>query len=146
MTYTVNLTPVAVEDIQTAMDYYNSRSPNLGYRFTDEVENSLQAIVKLPEAYGYRYKNVRAKLFLPLAVFPFANCDTGQRRNTNLVWCDAAPIFVGRNQYLIASAIKTTVRNSKKSAITLTVQKSVHRQRAFPSCGSEPDQAVQRDA
>jgi plasmid stabilization system protein ParE len=68
MTYTINLTPPAVEDIQTAMDYYNSRSPNLGYRFTDEVDNSLQAIAKLPEAYGYRYKNVRAKL---LYKFPF---------------------------------------------------------------------------
>ena len=68
MPYTINLTPAAVEDIQTAMDYYNSRSPNLGYRFTDEVDNSLQAIAKMPEAYGYRYKNVRAKL---LYKFPF---------------------------------------------------------------------------
>jgi toxin ParE1/3/4 len=68
MTYTINLTPPAIEDIQTAMDYYNSHSPNLGYRFTDEVDNSLQAIAKLPEAYGYRYKNVRAKL---LYKFPF---------------------------------------------------------------------------
>lgn len=68
MPYTINLTPTAVEDIQTAMDYYNSRSPNLGFRFTDEVDNSLQAIAKMPEAYGYRYKNVRAKL---LYKFPF---------------------------------------------------------------------------
>lgn len=50
------------------MDYYNSRSPNLGYRFTDEVDNSLQAIAKMPQAYGYRHKNVRAKL---LYKFPF---------------------------------------------------------------------------
>lgn len=68
MPYSINLTPAAVEDIQTAMDYYNSRSVNLGFRFTDEVDNSLQAIAKMPEAYGYRYKNVRAKL---LYKFPF---------------------------------------------------------------------------
>ena len=68
MPFTINLTPAAVDDIQTAMEYYNSRSPNLGYRFTDEVDNSLQAIAKMPEAYGYRYKNVRGKL---LYKFPF---------------------------------------------------------------------------
>jgi toxin ParE1/3/4 len=75
--YTINLTPAAVEDIQTAMDYYNSRSLKLGYRFTDEVDNSLQAIAELPQAYGYRYKNVRAKLLykFPFLVFFIINDD-----------------------------------------------------------------------
>ncbi|MEP7111232.1 MAG: type II toxin-antitoxin system RelE/ParE family toxin [Ferruginibacter sp.] len=62
------MTPAAIEDIQTAMDYYNSRSLNLGFRFADEVDNSLKAIAKMPAAYGYRFKNVRAKL---LYKFPF---------------------------------------------------------------------------
>ena len=66
--YTINLTPAAVDDIQAAMDYYNSRSANLGFRFTDEVDSSLLAIATMPKAYGYRYKNVRAKL---LYKFPF---------------------------------------------------------------------------
>jgi toxin ParE1/3/4 len=68
MPYTINLTPSGVEDIQSAVDYYNSRSANLGFRFADEVDNSLLAIAKMPEAYSYRYKNVRAKL---LYKFPF---------------------------------------------------------------------------
>ena len=77
MTYTINLTPPAIEDIQTAMDYYNGRSPNLGYRFTDEVDNSLKAIAEMPQAYGYRYKNVRAKLLykFPFLVFFIINDD-----------------------------------------------------------------------
>ena len=68
MPYTINLTPAAVNDIPDGLDYYNSRSANLGFRFADEVDNALQAIAKMPAAYGYRYKNVRAKL---LYKFPF---------------------------------------------------------------------------
>ena len=68
MPHTISLTPAAVEDIQAAMDYYNSRSENLGFRFTDKVDSALQSIAKIPAAYGYRYKNVRAKL---LYKFPF---------------------------------------------------------------------------
>ena len=48
MPHTISLTPAAVEDIQAAMDYYNSRSENLGFRFTDEVDNALQSIAKYP--------------------------------------------------------------------------------------------------
>lgn len=62
MIYSINITPTALEDIQSGIDYYNSRSADLGFRFADEVDNSLQAIVKMPAAYSYRYKNVRAKL------------------------------------------------------------------------------------
>jgi toxin ParE1/3/4 len=68
MQYTINLTPAALEDIQDGLDYYNSCSANLGFRFADEVDSSLQAIAKMPTAYGCRYKNVRAKL---LYKFPF---------------------------------------------------------------------------
>ena len=68
MPHSINLTPASIEDLQSAMDYYNSRSTNLGFRFTNEVDRSLQAIVKMPFAYGYRHKNVRAKL---LNRFPF---------------------------------------------------------------------------
>lgn len=68
MPHIINLTPAAIEDIQFAMDFYNSCSANLGYRFTDEVDSSIKAIAKMPKAYGFRYKNVRAKL---LYKFPF---------------------------------------------------------------------------
>ena len=66
--FSINITPVALEDLQSGVDYYNSRSLNLGFRFADEVERSLQFIAQMPEAYSYRYKNVRAKL---LYKFPY---------------------------------------------------------------------------
>ena len=66
--YTVNLTIAAIEDVQGAMDYYNSCATGLGFRFTDEVNSSLQAIANMPKAYGYKYKNIRGKL---LYKFPF---------------------------------------------------------------------------
>lgn len=66
--YIIHLTVSAIEDVQVAMEYYNSSAPNLGFRFTDEVDSSLQAIAKMPMAYGYRYKNIKAKL---LYKFPF---------------------------------------------------------------------------
>lgn len=53
--YTINLTPSAIDDIQSAVDYYNSRSANLGFRFYDEVDFSLQDIANMPATYGYRY-------------------------------------------------------------------------------------------
>ena len=68
MFYKANLTPAAVEDIQLAFEFYNHRSHNLGYRFANEVDNSLKSIIKMPQAYAFRYKNVRAKL---LSGFPF---------------------------------------------------------------------------
>jgi toxin ParE1/3/4 len=66
--YHINITPAALDDIQDGLVYYNSKAANLGFRFADEVDNSLQAIAKMPAVYGYRYKNVRAKL---LYKFPF---------------------------------------------------------------------------
>ncbi len=46
----INITPPALADIQNGVDYYNSHSPNLGFRFADEVDNSLHAIAKMPLA------------------------------------------------------------------------------------------------
>ena len=68
MLFTINITPTALEDIELAFDYYNSSSQNLGFRFVEELDNSLQFIAALPESYGYRYENVRVKL---LTNFPF---------------------------------------------------------------------------
>lgn len=68
MQYSVNLSLTAIEDIQLAVDYYNSQSAKLGLKFSDEVDNSMEAIARMPTAYSYRYKNVRAKL---LYKFPF---------------------------------------------------------------------------
>ncbi len=68
MIYTINITPAAIDDIQKGLSYYNSRAVNLGFAFTNEVDSSLKAIAKMPTAYGYRYKNIRAKL---VSRFPY---------------------------------------------------------------------------
>lgn len=68
MVYTINITAAAINDINDGLNYYNSLAENLGFRFTDEVDSSLKAIAKMPAAYGYRYKNIRAKL---VGRFPF---------------------------------------------------------------------------
>lgn len=61
MIYSINLTPTAIADIQDGLEFYNSRAANLGFRFADEVNAALQDIATMPNAYGYRYKNVRGK-------------------------------------------------------------------------------------
>jgi plasmid stabilization system protein ParE len=68
MEFTIKLTLAAIDDIQSAVDYYNEKSPDLGFKFADELDHSLQAVARMPNAYSYRYKNVRAKL---LNKFPY---------------------------------------------------------------------------
>jgi len=41
MIYRINITPSALNDIQDGLEYYNSKAANLGFRFADEVDNSL---------------------------------------------------------------------------------------------------------
>ena len=61
MSYSINLTASAINDIQDGLLFYNSRSANLGYRFTEEIDIALQEISFMPNAYGYRYKRVKGK-------------------------------------------------------------------------------------
>lgn len=44
MPYTVYITPTAIEDIEEALKYYNSKVNNLGFKFTKNVENNLYSI------------------------------------------------------------------------------------------------------
>ena len=76
MVYRVTITPTALNDIQEALDYYNAISPNLGYRITDEIDASMKNISKMPLAYSFRYKNVRAKLLVKFPYLIFFICDT----------------------------------------------------------------------
>ena len=68
MTYNILITPTALLDISEAIDYYNTKAHNLGYKFADDLENNLRQIAVMPKAYSIRYKNVRGKL---LKKFPF---------------------------------------------------------------------------
>ncbi len=62
MVYSSYLTPTALNDIDSAVNYYNDKVTDLGFRFADEVDISLQAIALQPNAYTERYKEVRGKL------------------------------------------------------------------------------------
>ena len=68
MAYTLYITPTAIKDIEEALEYYNSKVSDLGFRLTDDVEYNLDSISQNPYAFAERYKNVRGKL---LKKFPY---------------------------------------------------------------------------
>ncbi len=68
MNYTVSITPTALLDIAAAIEYYNLKANDLGFKFADDVENNINEIVLLPKGYSIKYKDVRGKV---LKKFPF---------------------------------------------------------------------------
>ncbi len=68
MPYSIFITPAATDDIAVAIEYYNTLSPDLGYRFADQVTNYFDRIAALPTASAIRYKNIRCK---PVKRFPY---------------------------------------------------------------------------
>ncbi len=68
MSFVIHISPTALRDLQTAVDYYNNKAENLGYRFADLVDDYFVRIAAVPAASAIRYKNVRCK---PMATFPY---------------------------------------------------------------------------
>lgn len=68
MSFSIFITPTASDDIAVAVEYYNALSPDLGYRFADQVASYFDHIAALPTASAIRYKNVRCK---PVKRFPY---------------------------------------------------------------------------
>lgn len=68
MIYTVFISPAAQKDIQAAINYYNEKAENLGYRFADLVDDYFSRIALVPTASAIRYRNIRCK---PMTTFPF---------------------------------------------------------------------------
>ena len=68
MSYTVYVTPTAANDLSAAIEYYNSVSSDLGFRFADIIAQYFDRIAALPTTSAIRYKNVRCK---PVKKFPF---------------------------------------------------------------------------
>ncbi len=62
MACTVYMTPSAINDIEEALKYYNTKVTDLGFKFADEVDDNLESIAQNPYAFAERYKNVRGKL------------------------------------------------------------------------------------
>ena len=84
MVYHVTITPTALIDIEDALNYYNSISPNLGYRIADDIDASIARISKMPLAYSFRYKNVRAKILAKFPYLIFFICNTENQTKTIL--------------------------------------------------------------
>lgn len=61
------ISPHAIEDIQTGIDYYNSKQKGLGEKFYEATDSAMNAIRK-NHYYQIRYSNVRC---LPVKHFPF---------------------------------------------------------------------------
>lgn len=59
MAYSIATTASARKDIQDAIDWENTRSPDLGLRFFNQLQNKLNSIATTPFMGGVRYENVR---------------------------------------------------------------------------------------
>ena len=68
MLYSLVLSPDAINDIDIAVEYYNSISDGLGFEFTDTLDFYFKRILQLPTASSIRYNNVRVK---PINTFPY---------------------------------------------------------------------------
>lgn len=68
MSYTILITPTAAHDLEAAIEYYNLKAEDLGYRFAYLIEEYFNRISIMPTASIVRYKNIRCK---PMATFPY---------------------------------------------------------------------------
>lgn len=62
MPYTVYVTPTATNDLTAAIEYYNSVSSDLGFRFADIIAQYFERIAALPTTSAIRYKTFAASL------------------------------------------------------------------------------------
>ena len=67
MGFKVLIGPEAYQDIQHGIDWYDQQRENLGYKFYEEVENTLN-LVKSNPYFQVRYGRVRC---IPLKRFPY---------------------------------------------------------------------------
>jgi hypothetical protein len=51
--YTLSIEPEAIEDIQQAIDYYNSVKSGLGKKFFLQVDNQFNSLRKNPKAFEF---------------------------------------------------------------------------------------------
>jgi hypothetical protein len=68
MAYKIHIDPSARLDIFEAIDWYNGRQQNLGFRFYENTKASFSKIQKNPFGYAIRYKNIRTAI---IGIFPY---------------------------------------------------------------------------
>lgn len=67
MSYSIEIAPGAIQDIQEAIDYYEEQQIGLGEKFEYVLNKQIQRLEKNP-FFRIRYDNVHC---LPLKKFPF---------------------------------------------------------------------------
>ena len=62
MAYRITIHPSARHDIIEAIEWYNERQPDLGFRFYHATQTTLQQIKEKPEVFAIRYKTIRTAI------------------------------------------------------------------------------------
>ena len=66
--FTVDIEPGAIDDIQNAIDYNNSRKSGLGKRFYETVDKHFKFLAKNYTLFAIRYDDIRC---MPVENFPY---------------------------------------------------------------------------
>ena len=66
--FTLDIEPEAFDDIQDAVDYYNSRKAGLGKRFFNTVDKHFDFLKKDYFSFAVRYDDIRC---VPVKKFPY---------------------------------------------------------------------------
>lgn len=59
MIYSVFFSPKAQEDIIESISWYNQEKENLGFEFYDQLNEKVSLLVKNPQHYSIRFKNIQ---------------------------------------------------------------------------------------
>lgn len=62
MTRKLKLSAKALQDIQEAIDYYNSKHKGLGKKFANTIDETFGRIIEMPQAASIAYSDVRYKI------------------------------------------------------------------------------------
>lgn len=62
MSARIEITPLALSDIQQGIDYYNQQQKGLGARFEDIINSTFRKISIMPMSASYAYDRVRYKV------------------------------------------------------------------------------------
>jgi toxin ParE1/3/4 len=66
--YDIDIEPEALDDIQNAVDYYDSKQMGLGKRFYNTVDKNMSFLKRNYHAFTVRYDDIRC---MPVDKFPY---------------------------------------------------------------------------